>query len=283
MASANIIKITPTIYGSMLSTAKQLGIKHKVLNKSTLNEKHGILETETPDENDIASIGCFAIGRGGMRLISGLKGERITAPTPHNPDHAALYEQIPFVLREIDNDLTASERVNYALRKKMNIGGKDYFAYYLRRINKTGVELSAEKVTVKDGVSTTVPFEPSSSNLNPTPPNIPNDGVIPTSGISLTTSGVIKLELNQSETKEVLEVCRILYGDVMYATITEIGLISGVDRNVNVEDGGSGSINFKEYVASQVAVHITTNCPLAYSNNGFDQEVDLGSSEALLI
>ena len=283
MASANIIKITPTIYGSMLATAKQLGIKHKVLNKSTLNDKHDILETETPDDSEIASIGCFAIGRGGMRLISGLSGERITAPTPHNPDHAALYEQIPFVLREINNDLTVPERANYALRKKMNIGGKDYFAYYLRRINKAGVEVVAEKVTVTDGVPTTVPFQPSSSNLSPTPPNIPNSGAIPTSGVSLTTSGVVKLELSQSETAEVLAACRILYGDIIYATITEIGLISGVDRLVNVDDGAGGSISFKEYITAQVAVHITTNCPLAYSNNGFDQEIDLGSSEALLI
>ncbi len=131
--------ICRTVYGSALQTAKQLGLPYDVKANSTLNEKFGILSSVSLASDDIPNMRYFVIGNGGHQMTIGANNIAKPEPIQHLATDAALYNQIPFVLREPENDLSPSERLKYALRRSETHQGRPYYAYYLRRLDLTGV------------------------------------------------------------------------------------------------------------------------------------------------
>lgn len=64
--------------------------------------------------------------------------------------------------------------------------------------------------------------------------------------------------------------------------ISELGLVSGVNRNVSVSSGSGGNIQFNEVIAAQVNVHISTYHSVGYSSNKMELTLDVGGIEPLL-
>src|SRR5690606_15519488 len=136
------------------------------------------------------------------------------------------------ILRELDNDLSVTEREKYALRRMETHNGRNYWAYYLKRLNLNGVSQQLQHTTVQDGVATTVPYIPTSANLNPTAPANYSPDVVSTEGNFLSTSAIITINFTEGDIAELVEVARIMYDNEYMAVISEIGLCSGVDKVV---------------------------------------------------
>lgn len=271
-----------SIYGSSLQTKKLMGLPFEMVPNTTLNEKFGIMSGIAPSENQMPDVRYFAIGNGGHRQRVGSNSIPYTTPIEHRASHASLYNHIPFVLREINDDLSPERRAQYGLRIIEEHNGTQYFAYYLKRLDLSEVDETLHITTIQDGVSTRLPFEPTSSELNPTPPEVPSEGVIPTNGNTLETAAMVNVDFTAEDVAELVNVAEVLYDNPNLAIVSEVALCSGVDRTISAPAVGNTTINFKEVIACQIASFISTYYPLTNSNKGFDFDLEMGAVEPLL-
>lgn len=273
--------IQTTIFSSYLQTCEHLDVPFEILEHSTLNEKLGIQANAVLQQSERPGLRLLVIGNGGHRAVTGINGFPLTEVIDHQADHAALYNQTPFVLRTPDNDLTPAERTRYALRKDVTIDGRNYIAYYALRLNTDGVQVKVARTVVEDGISTTTDYETTTANLNPVPPTLPNSGTVSTSGEYLSTSAVLAVPFLERDATELLNVAKILYNDERYAVISEFGFCTSVDRNVQVETV-NGLTNFKEAIGVQIATFVAAHYEIIFNTKGFDFRIETGAVEPLL-
>lgn len=274
--------IVRTVYGANLQTAQLLGVPFQVVPNSTLNDKFNISNASVLNSTDMPRMQYVSIGNGGHRMkVTGNNTLQVPEPIQHRTTDAALYSHLPFVLRPIGNDLTASERERYALRRLETIAGEDYFAYYLRRMDLTGVAAQMEYKTVVADVTTATPFIPTAGNLSPTPPVVVTGGSVSTSGDYVTASAIVYFNLDAFDIAEILNACNIIYGSEDYAIISEIGLCSGVDKIVTALDSLGTGFNFNEVIAAQIVSHISSFHALRFTSSGVNTLFDVGATEPL--
>lgn len=274
--------ITRTVYGSLVQTSLLLDLPFEPEPNSTLNEKFDIEPGVYPDPGVTPRIGYYCIGNGGHQIRVGSDAIPYPVPVNHRASDAALFNHIPFVIREVDNDLTISQRAKYALRRAETHNGKNYFAYYLKRIDTNNVNSIMNLTTVQNGVENTVPFIPGNDNLNPEPPEMPATGVITTDGDYLSASAIMPVDFTEEDVSELINVSQVLYNNKNRAVISEVGLCTGVDKTVVGSAGGSGQFNYKEAISVQIASHITGFYPVGYTNKGFELQLEAGATEPLL-
>lgn len=281
----NIVRsVVRTIYAAHLSTCKMLNRPFTILPNSTLNQKFNLYKDELPLINEYPAVQYVAIGNKGATYEVTTSGMVLTTPTPHLPRDAALFNHIPFVVRNINDDISSTERVKYRMRVPITIEGTVYVAYYLRALNMTSVTpgVQLRNVDTTGNTITTTNFVPVPGDLSPTPPDVSNIDINDPSGDYLVSSAVINLTLNQEDIANIMEGCAILYGDPRYAVISEIALCSGVDK---VLSGTFGSVtsNYTEVIAAQVTSFIAQYHALSSATTKVDIDFDVGTSEALLI
>lgn len=228
----------------------------------------------------------LAIGNGGHKFSNGANGIAKNEIIQHRPTDAALYNQIPFVIRNLDNDIAPADRALYAHRKLLTVNGANYYAYYLKRMILDDVVVQMDyKTVVTDPVSGTVTtnvttFTPNTSNLSPTPPDIVNNGTNVTTGDYVSSTAKVPFTLTDTDITELLNVSNVLYGDESYAIISEIALCSGVDRIYTLDYLGINS-NYKEALFVQVTNFISVFYALQFSNGGIDTLLDVGATQPL--
>lgn len=274
--------ITRTVYAAIAQTAGYLGVSTPILEYSTVNEDLDILRSDRPSPQERPSVSLFIWGNMGHDFTKGADGIARNIIIPHRTTDAGLFNILPFVLRETNNDISPEMRQNYALRKPVVIAGKNYFAYYGRRFSKTGVVPIASYVSVDEtGKETITAFAPNTTNLKPTPPAMDSNGVWVNSGDYVTVKARIELAMNQAEVQEMKEVARLVYGDSSYAIMSEIALCTCVDRTIRASGVSGATFNFNEAVACQVASHLNVNYDLQYANESLTIRVDVGANEPL--
>lgn len=274
--------ITRTAYAAIIQTAGYLGVPAPILEFSTLNEDLDILRADRPSPTERASVSLFIWGNMGHDFTKGADGIARNIIVPHRATDGGLFNILPFVLREINNDLSPAQRVNYALRKLVSIKGKNYVAYYARRFDKTGVVPIASYVSVDEtGKETITAFKPNNTNLKPTPPALNSEGVWVNSSDYVTVKARISLSMMESEVQEMKEVARIVYGHESYAIMSEIALCTCVDRVIRASGANGATFNFSEAVTAQVASHLNVNYDLQYANESLVISVDVGANEPL--
>ena len=273
--------ITRTLLGSYLQTCTLMGLPMEFKKNTTLNERFEILKDTTPGNTDTPRMRYWAIGNGGHRFTVGADGIHKPEPIQHRATDFAAFKPLPFVLRLPGEDLVAAERQKYALRRSETIDGVQYIAYYLRRMEMTGVVAEMQYITVVDGEQTVTEFVPTAANLYPEPPDLSSTGINVTTGDYVAATAKVALNLNRQDIDELLNVARIKYNDDYAAIISEIQTVSGIDRVINVTIPGSGSFNFNEVIGAQVVSHINTFFPLAFANNGVEVLLDVGATEPL--
>lgn len=274
--------ISRTIYGSYLQTCLLMKLPFaafQMLPNTTLNERFGVQQGIAPDV--LPTVGYYVIGNGGHTFTVGANNLSKPEPIQHKGTDASLYSPLPFVLRTQDNDLTPEQRAQYALRRTETHDGVPYFAYYARRIDLSNTAPQMQMVTVQDGNSTTVPFVPDSSNLNPVPQTLSSDGVNLVSGDYAAATAKVALDLANWDVSELLNVAKVLYGDESYAIISELGIVSGVDKNVQSPGPNNTTINQNEVVCAQIVSHVNVFWPLVFNNNGTEILLDVGATEPL--
>lgn len=274
--------ITRTAYGSFLQTATLLKQPFTVLDHTTLNEKFEIQATVKPASGEYPHLMYVAIGNGGHNLTIGANNIPKPEPIQHLATDAACFKHIPFVLREPANDLAEAERKRYALRKLETYNSTQYVAYYLRRFNNATTQPEMNIVTIENGVQTSVvPFIPNSSNLNPVPQPLVIPGVNVTDGQYIMISSKIDLSFSESDVDELKNVGNIMYGDEAFGMISEIALVTGVDKAINATNPITGSFTFTECIGSQVSAHVNTFFSPVFANSGFKIIFDAGATEPL--
>jgi hypothetical protein len=224
----------------------------------------------------------MVIGNMGHYTVTADDGSDEVVGRLHRTNHAALYNHIPFALRETTDDLPAQIREKYCLRRIETHGGKNYVAYYGRRLNITNVTPQLLEIEVINGVPTVKPYTPTTDDLNPTPPAISNNGTVIGSNKTISASAIVEVKLTAEDIAEITSAHRIRTNSTRSPIISEIGLCSGVDRQVSGQSGSSGSFQYNEVIGCQVNVHIATNHPIGYNSNGLTMYFDVGGVEPTL-
>lgn len=276
--------ITRTIFGAGINSALQSGIAYVPQEKSTLNEKFSIATNEGPGPDDYYRTNYIVIGNRGHRSVTGADGIPYTTANQHKATDAACFGHIPFVLREISDDLSPTERERYALRRQEEHNGRQYFAYYAKRLNLSSATVNMQETSIgDDGTQTTQPFVPTNANLNPVPlsDTEQESNVITASGNYVSASVPVTINFNAQDATELRNVARIIYGSEDYAIISEMAWVAGVERTVTGPGPGSSNINYRELVGAQVTTFVTTYYQLNMQNNGFTFTADVGVTEPL--
>jgi hypothetical protein len=271
-----------TVYGAYLQTCQLMGLPFVLKANTTLNEKLGIEATATLSANEMPRVRYFTIGNGGHDVKSA-GGKNIPVALQHKPSDPVPFSMIPFVLRQIDDDLTPTQRERYGLRRTKVYNGVSYFEYYARRIDLTGVTAKMYYHDVNAGSTTKTEWVPDSTNLSPVPPDISNTGTNVASGDYLTASARISLMLDSFDLAEIINAVNIIYGDKDWAIISELGMCSGVDRVISTTTSGNSTINFNEVVGCQVHSHMKGIHLLQYVNSELGKSYDVGATEPLYL
>lgn len=273
--------VTRTGYGAHLQTCKLLDRPFSVLPNSTLNQKFNLFAEEVPPGNQYPKLGYIGLGNKGATYDMAAGGYLLTTPIPHMATHAAAYNHIPFVVREIDNDLPAGQRMQYRLRVPFATGGVSYVAYYLRTLSLDTVVPRLELRNVQDGVITSTPYLPSLSELSPVHPVISGTDLNNPNGDYLVSTAKVEFTLNLDDIENIMQACEIIYGDPRFAVINELVLVSGVDKILSGQFGAVTS-NYTEVIAAQVAGFISQHHTLTTSTTEVKIGLNIGSVEPLL-
>lgn len=273
--------IVRTVYSGYLQSCQLWGLPFEMVPFTTLNEKFDIMKGIAPTNLEMPRMRYIALGRGGHTYQMDADGTPIPLPKQHKATDAAAFNHIPFVLREVTNDLTLAQRGLYGLRREEEHNGVRYYAYYLRRVDLNGVTPKMLLRTVNDDSTvTTLPFVPNSDNLNPPPQDLANEGVNVLAGQYVTTSSLISFIFTAADVKEILDAANILYGDRRKGLVSELMLVSGVDKVTQVTSNAA-QINFNEVICAQVCSFVSCFYQLIYHTRGFDITLDGGSTEPL--
>ena len=272
-----------TTLGIMLQAAKLLGRPHSFPKYTTLNERFDIHADAHQDLTEVPNLGYYCIGIGGHRMIIDDKQIPVDDPVSHETTNTGLFKPMPFVLRQLNDDLPATQRVKYALRRKETYNGTEYWAYYLKRLAKINEAPEVIHDNTKDGVTTSKPFDFTNEDLYPTPSDLPPVGVVVASADIIRISAKVEIDFSEQDVLEYLNVCKIMYGSEKYAVISEIGICSGVDKTISADGESNSTIAFKEAIGVQVNVFISTYIPISKHNRGFYHEFELGEGEPLLV
>lgn len=271
--------IVRTVFGAHLQTCQLMKIPFTKAPNSTLNEKFNIATNEAIGPTDMPSMRYVTIGNGGHKMKqAGVNNLQVPEPLQHKTTDAALFSHIPFVMRNITDPLSAADEARYALKRTETHGSTQYYAYYLRRMDLTGVASNMELKTVLNGVTTTTGFTPTVSNLNPTPPLIVTGGAVTATGDYVTATANVNFVLDAVDISNILNACNIMFGSEDYAIISEIGLCSGIDKTVTF---GSGTFN--EVIATQIVSHISSFHALRFTASGVNTVFDVGATEPLFL
>ena len=273
-----------TLIGNENQVTRELGLPYVMRPNSTLNELFGVNAGVAPPSTTIPTIGYYCIGYGGISMQN-CTNTKDAFPFPkvyqHKADDTGLFRPIPFVMRELNNDLSPTERTKYALRKVDDVKGVKYYSYYLKRIDLSSVRVETKILTKNaDGTTTEKDYNPTTTNSNPVPQELTTDEENVLKASYGRTIAQVPIIIDKADVEELYNVFNILHGDPMRAVISEIGLVSGVDKIVEVTTT-SGRSQFTEVIAAQIAHINRTIQYLAANNNGFDSIFNLGVNEPL--
>jgi hypothetical protein len=273
--------VTRTLYGAAVQTSLLLGLPFSFPEFTTLNQHLSIQRDTVPATTDRPSLGYYVWGNKGHAMIVGADNIPLNEVVQHRATDAGLYGQLPFVLRETNQDLTATERVKYVLRRQETRNGVAYYAYYGRRLDKSNLTVNMYLTEVQDGVANTTPFVPKQSNLTPTPQQMSNTATNLINADYVSARARMLLAMTETEVAEMLNVAKVIYDDERYAIVSEIGMCTGVDKNINAPAFGGGSFQFAEVIGCQIAAHVAVFNPLLQTNTGVKIEMDVGVNEPL--
>jgi hypothetical protein len=252
------------------------------LTYTTLNEKLGIQAGVAIPSGSYPTVAYYSVGNGGHTFSAGQSGIPFPELYQHQPSDAALFNHMPFVLRQQNNDLIPAQRANYALRKEITIGSTVYIAYYLRRIDMTAVSVTLQHRVDHTNYVTSNAFTPTADNLSPTPTILSNSNVNTVSGDYLVASAPLTVSMTADDVTEYLNAAQILYGDQNYAIISEMALCSGYDKTITIS-ASTGAFNFNEAILVQPVAFIADFQMLQYANQGLNKTLDSGGNCPLFV
>ena len=193
-------------------------------------------------------IAFFGIGVKGYR---NLDDDNLSAPYIPPAKNLDLYSPIPIRIVPVENDLSASEREMYRMRVLKTVDGRDYWAYYLKKLTIVDNRVRIIQTDLTSGEETDLEgFNP--DDLTPIPTTTSAEGTVES-----TTKVSVALSANVQITgAEVLEYVNVMQGgNLLRANVSEIGIYTGNDQTVAMSDGLGGTFNGTESIYTQLAYH----------------------------
>ena len=265
-----------TLYGIDLQLHQLLGKQYAALPNTTLNEKFGILAGEPCPLGVYPTLKYFCIGIGGNLSV---EHEDKFNYSEHSPIDAALFQHIPFVIREVTNDLTPDERLNYRFRCIENIFGSEYVCYYLKLLPGNNIKEYFHTIkTVSTGDEVGIPtllIQDTSKPeiLNPVP-KIRSVRFNAAEQLYATKIASIDYSFTEAEIKDIKKAIEIKKLDGK--AITEVGLCSGIDMPYS---------NYTESICTQIVFHFGITLPLMMDieiGKDVKRSIEIGGAEPLL-
>jgi hypothetical protein len=275
-------KTTHTVYGALLRNALLFNEPLPILPNSTLNQKFGVAADQLPVGNEKPIIQYFGIGLNGVVQNIGINGLYQTKYREYQPRWGSALYSFPFIIRPVTSDLSIQERANYRMRKVQTFDGVAYACYYLRKIDLTTSVSEVEYRTVEDGNVMATAWEPELSDLNPTALEVNPNQVLTTGDDYLSVTRKLTLPFSPSDIQELLDAADVILGDASYANISELTLVSGIDRAVQGDFNGV-ALSYTEACYAQVNAFIKTMISAPNQLDGATLLVDAGANEPLLI
>ena len=269
--------VTRTIYGDFLQTCKLLNKPYPILPNTTLNHKFNIFPNELPNQGQYPSLGYMAIGNKGSSYEVTSDGYVLTTPIPHSVRDAGLFNYLPFVIRPVADDLSETERRNYRMRVPVSYNNVNYVAYYLKVLPLTNVSPTIQVRTVNGNTITATEFTPNVTDLSPIPPILSNVNLNTPNGDYLAVTAPFSVTLSTQDVNEITNACNIIYGDVRYAVLNEVALVTGIDRQLVSPTG----VSYTEAVCSQIISFISIYSALNQNSSGVEFDFDIGGVEIL--
>lgn len=275
--------ITRTVYGSRLNTAIIQGLPFDVVPFTTLNEKLGINKDASVHipQGYYPRLKYLCIGNGGHEMTISNGITKVGVRQHHSTD-AAPFSMIPFIMRETNNDIPPDQRAQYGLRKMEEVNGTTYISYYLKRLDFSKSKIEMWLTSVENGVKSTIPFVPNAANLNPVPQVISNQGINVIDGKYVEVTNQVEIIFTPEDCQELRHVSSVLYNDEELAIISEFGLVSGLNKQVQIVQGGS-SVMMDEVIAAQLCNIFSTFRSCYIDNLGFKVLLKIGNNLPLYL
>lgn len=272
-----------TIYGAYLQNCMFYGEQPVIMPNSTLNQKFDVAKDQLLKKGEFPIGQYIAIGLNGATREPNANGRLVTKYREYIPSWGSLLEYFPFIMRPLAQDLTPDERAFYRMRKILMVNGEPHAAYYLRRLDltKSNTEVSKQIRTPGQGVSVSA-WEPTLADLNPTPLTMPLNSTHTTTEEYLVVNRRIELNFTENDVQEILNCANLLYNDEYVADITELAMVTGVERMVPGNFNGIQS-NYMEAIAAQVSDFFRTFISFPNQRRGYDAYLDGGTNEPLLV
>lgn len=273
--------VTSHIMGIRLQNIKLLGLPYTPVDHTTLNELFDVQSGVVAPNGVAPTMQYLAIGDGGHQDATTSDGLSYPMLVNHGPRDCALINHIPFVLREVTDDLGSAQQSQYGLRKAVTINGTNYYAYYLRKIDLTNVNVDLLQNTVSDGTTTSTPWVPTTANLHPNPVLPSSTGVVTASGDYVSVQTILTVTLSESDIAELLNVAQIMHGNSNAAIISEAALVAGTPMPISAQSSGGGTITITEVVGAIVCSSLSRFYHLPSLNKELTLNFDVGGAESL--
>ena len=276
--------IQQTLYGLSSVLYSLAGVQPTIPPMETVNERLTILPDLRPNITEQVKLGVLMIGNGGYGCVAGNGGRPKIRPHNHTATDAAPFEPMPFVLRPANDDLNAGERARYCLRKEVEVGGELYYGYYGMRLRLTKENFKVTKLEISkvNGIVQEKIFEADSSNISPTPVDLPPNQAIVAADRAVRVTAPIEVVLDRLVVEEIIEASKILNGgDETSAVISEFAICTGADRLVSVPST-EGQIQFTESIATQVFSFASDLIALYFNKKEQTVTFDVGAQIPLI-
>jgi hypothetical protein len=231
-----------TLLGMILALEQRFGCMPTNDLGTTLNTKFGVIPDRLPTLKRDVQFFMWGVG-GRVNDSSNLTSAQTVLGT-----NMSLYKPRPFRARPLEEDLSAEEMANYAMRVIKQIDGVPYCLYYLKRIDFSNSKPQLQRTDPVSGAVTE--YEIDYANLNPTPPSIDSNGVIAdvADSISVVLPGTITIT-----GQEVLESASVMDGgDSRYAMASEIGFVAASRESVQQTDFANRPFAYYEAIMAQM-------------------------------
>lgn len=279
----SIFNATKTIWCSYVEQHKFFTRPYTAPAYSTINEKMAIQHGVALPTDQAPEIKYMVIGRKGHKNVAGIADETITDTLHHRISDAVLFEHIPFVVRKTTDDLSAAERSKYRLRRLENFGGTNYYCYYALVVDvSSGGDPVIEHIDMTGGAPGVVtPFVPAAQQQNPVPVSMTNGVVNTSTGEHINVYTPLEVILDATAIANIIDACKIIYNDERYAVISEVGICSGLDKDVTSTAGGN-TVTYTEALAMTMCHAISARANLQHNSSSVTLKYRLASSQPLL-
>lgn len=273
--------VTSHIMGIRLQDLKLLGLPYSNVANTTLNELFGIQSGVTVDPGKYPNMGYLAIGNGGHTSATSADGLSYPQLKNHDPQDCALINHLPFALKLPTEDFDSATRAKYGLRVEVTIDGTNYIAYYLRKLDLTNTTVQSLLNTVNDGITTSVPWVPTTANLHPVGQLADTTGVVDTNGQYVSVQAVVDVAFADADIENLLDVAQKLYGTKDLAIISEAALVAGQPKLISAAQQGGGTLTYTEVVSAIVCSSMSAFYHLPSLNDSLTLSFDVGGAESL--